>query len=152
MAKLGKLSQENEDIIAQLVSEVGLDNYMTIKPISMSKAKQLIKVQKANQTAEYLGKCSDTVCIYVYEAAYDRLDDTMKVLLMRDAINMIQYDTEKDKIMIGAPQIVVTIGGRAKWGNDLINAAECGVLAIAQIEQEEKERKEQEKAKKSKKA
>ena len=49
------------------------------------------------------------------------------------------------RIIIGAPSITVTIGGRAKYGDDLINAAETAVWAIQQIADEEKAKKEAEK-------
>ena len=72
-------------------------------------------------------------------------------LLMRDAFNSVNFDSEKDRIKIGCPQIVVSCDGRAKWGERLIDAAETAVLSIIQIEEEEKEEKERAKAlKKSK--
>ena len=68
---------------------------------------------------------------------------------MRDAFNMVYFDTEKDKIVIGCPQIVVSCSGRAKWGDVLVNTAETAVLAIQQIEEEIKEEKERAKEEKA---
>ena len=90
-------------------------------------------------------KKPDTVCLYIYEEAFLRLEEAQRKLLLRDAMCTIAYDAEKDKIIIGAPSITVTIGGRAKYGDDLINAAETAVWAIQQIADEEKAKKEAEK-------
>ena len=95
--------------------------------------------------AEYVGKCPDTIVLTLFEEAFDRLDGKTKKILLTDAFNLVSYDSEKDKINIGAPQIVVTVGGRMKYGDELINAAEVGVLAIQQLEEERKEKKEMEK-------
>ena len=85
----------------------------------------------------------------MYEEAFDHLDEKNKKLLIKDALNVITYDSEKDKISIGVPQIVVTVGGRQTYGDDLINASEMAVLAIQQIEDEKREAKEEEKARKA---
>ena len=88
----------------------------------------------------------------VYEEVFDRLDDKNKKLLVEDALSLVSYDSEKDKINVGAPQIVITVGGRMKYGDDLINAAEIAVTMIQEIEEEKKAQKEAEKAvKKTKK-
>lgn len=152
MSKLGKVSEETQELVDKIISEIGYENYMNIDVVSSKKEKTLIKINRANAYAEYIGR-PETVVITVYESAFERLSERQQELLMRDAINSIVYDTEKDKIVIGCPQIVVSCGGRAQWGDEIINAAECGVMAIQQIIDEEKERKELEKAlKKNKKS
>lgn len=152
MAKLGKVSEETQEMVDKIVGELGYDNYMNIEPISITKQKQLIKVARANATTEYRAKCPDTVFLYIYEAPFERLDERQRELLIRDALNCVNYDSEKDKIIIGCPQVTISVDGRAKWGDELINASECGVHMMIQIEEEEKERKAAERElKKSKK-
>ena len=83
---------------------------------------------------------------------FDRLDDKNKKLLAKDALSLVSFDNEKDKINVGAPQIVITVGGRMKYGEELINAAEIAVTMIQEIEEEKKAQREAEKAtKKAKK-
>ena len=133
------------------IGKNGLDE-ATVKTLDEAlEAKELIKVSKANPLAEYVGKCPDTIVCAIYEDAFDRLDERTKRLLLTDAFGVVFYDDEKDKISIGAPQIVVTVAGRMKYGEDLINAAETGVLAIQQVEDEKREQKELEKANKKNK-
>ena len=108
-------------------------------------------MSKANPLAEKVGNCPDSVVCVVYEDAFDRLDQRMKEILIEDAFANISYDDEKDKISVGGPQIVVTVGGRRRYGDELLNAAETAILAIQQIEEEKKAIKEAEKAAKKKK-
>jgi hypothetical protein len=150
MAKFFELTEENQALVDDVFQDTGMCNYMNLKMVGVSKAKELIKVSKANPLAEYVGKCPDTIVCAIYEDAFDRLDEETKRLLIIDAFGVVFYDNEKDKISIGAPQIVVTVAGRQRFGDDLINAAEAGVLAIQQVEDERRERKEIEKANKKK--
>ena len=151
MAKFFELTDENQTLVNDVFPDTGMHNYMNLKMVGVSKAKELIKVSKANPLAENVGKCPDTIVCAIYEDAFDRLDEKTKRLLLIDAFGVVFYDDEKDKISIGAPQIVVTVAGRMKYGEDLINAAETGVLAIQQLEDEKREQKELEKANKKNK-
>lgn len=145
-----ELSEENQELINGIWQELNYDNFMQLKLIGTPKAKELIKITKNGDIAKYLGNIpDDTVDIIIYEEAFDRLDEDAKKLLVRDAMDGIVYDTEKEKITIGVPSIVVTVGGRQKYGDKLLNAAEAGVLAIQQIEDEKREIKEAEKEKKA---
>ncbi len=145
-----ELTEENQDLINGLFEEIGYSNYMQLKLIGVAKSKEMIKVARPNDVAKYVGHLpDDVVTIIVYEDAFDRLDEKSKKLLVKDALATIQYDSEKDKISIGAPQIVVTVGGRQMYGDELVNASEMAVLAIQQIEEEKKELKEEEKARKA---
>lgn len=145
MAKLGKISEETNELIENIISENGLDNYVTVKTYAVKKSKELIKIKKAGPIEGELTKDEQTVFIIVYEEAFDRLTDNMKEILMRDALNNIIFNTENGKVSIGAPHITVTTWGRQKYGDDLLNAAESAVLAMEQIAEEEKERKQAEK-------
>ena len=151
MARMDKASDDTQKLINQIMEETGLINWINVIALAVPKQKQLVKVSKANSTIEYISKQDNSVVIYVYEEAFERLNGISKELVMRDAINQIEYDGEKDKITIAAPQIAVTMGGRAKYGDSLLNAIEAGILAIQQIEEEKKEAKENSGGKRKKK-
>ena len=148
--KTFELTEENQQLFIDLFDETGLNNYMQLRLVGTPKSKEVIKVCRPNDLTKHFGHLpDDVVTIIVYEDAFDRLDDANKKLLIKDALNMITYDSEKDKIGIGVPQIVVTVSGRQKYGDELINAAEMAVTMIAQIEEEKRELKEAEKARKA---
>jgi hypothetical protein len=145
MGKLFKLSEETQELIDKTITEVGLENYMNFKCFGIKKQKQVFKVKKASPTEEGMGNSPDTVIILVAEEVLERLSKEQQELLVHDAINQIFYDDEKDKIVVTQPEICVTIGGRQKYGEDLINAVETSIMVRLQIEEEEKERKAAEK-------
>lgn len=144
------LTDENQKLFNELFAEVGLNNYMQLRLIGITKSKEMITVNRPNAVAKHVGHLADdVVTILVYEEAFDRLDLKNKTLLIKDAYNLISYDGDKDKITIGAPMINVTVDGRRAWGDDLINSAEIAVAAIEQIEEEKRQLKEEEKARKA---
>lgn len=146
MAKFGKVSEETQELIDRIGNETGVIRMMDIKAVNTPKSKKVIEVKRCPPLGEYVAEKRDVVCIIVYEKAFERLSDEQQEILMKDAFNTINYDMEKDKIVIGCPQIVVSCDGRAKWGDKLVDAAEAAVLTIQQVAEEEKEEKERAKA------
>lgn len=141
MAKFGEVFEETRDLVDRILGETGLSNFINAEVMSISKQKQVVSVKRAKPETEYLAKKPDSICVYVYEEAFDRLDDEAKELVMRDALNTVSYDSEKDKIVVTPPQITVTLGGRQAYGEKLINALETSVHVIAEIEEEKKAKK-----------
>lgn len=151
MAKFGKVSEETQELIDKISSETGLVQFMDIEAMSVLKSKKVIDIKRCPPLGEHVAGKLDVVCVIVYEKAFERLDEEQQEILMRDAFNTINFDSEKDRIVIGCPQITVSCDGRAKWGDALINTAETAVLTIQQIIDEEKEQKEIEKMNKKSK-
>ena len=148
MAKFFELSEENTNLVDTVFQETGLHNYMEMRVFGVTKSKELIKIQKNNPVTEYLANVPDSISVQIYEDAFDRLDEENKLLLLRDKFGGVSYDTEKEKINIGTPQICVSVSGRRAYGDAIINAAEMGVMMIEQIEEEKKQLKEAKKDKK----
>ena len=70
---------------------------------------------------------------------------------LRMEMDKVSYDTEKDKIVIGCPQITVPVGFYEKFKGAAVDSALLGQYTIAQIEEKKKEEAEQRKALKAKK-
>ena len=120
-----------------------------LKVISTTKAKSILKVQRANATTHFLTK--KDVVLTVYEEAFDRLSDEHKHLLLEGAISNISYDTEKDRLNVENDFAKEIFRMRQKYPN-YVDVAEESYIIIQQIEDEEKQRKEEERlAKKEKK-
>lgn len=127
------------------LAQMGID----LKVLSVTKAKQVLKVQRANATTHFLTK--KDVVITVYEEAFDRLSDEHKNLLMEGAISNISYDTMKDKLNVDIDFSKEIFRMRRKYPN-YVDVAEESYIVIEQIEDEEKRKKEEERlAKKEKK-
>lgn len=149
MAKFFELSEENQNLIDEKFQETGLYNYIDLKVLGITKSNDVIKVAKTNPLAEKLGNCPDSIVCIVYEDAFDRMDKDQQEMLVEDAFAQVAYDSDKDKIVVGCPTINVTVGGRQKYGDTLLNAYEASLYAIMQIEEEKKAAKEAEKAAKA---
>lgn len=127
------------------LAQMGID----LKVLSVTKAKSILKVQRANATTHFLTK--KDVVLTVYEEAFDRLSDEHKHILMEGAISNISYDTEKDKLNVDNDFSREIFRMRRKYQN-YVDIAEQSYIVIEQIEDEEKQRKEEERlAKKEKK-
>lgn len=140
---LTNVSPEIQEMIDTIIDKTGLFNYVNVEIAAVPKAKELVKVSRANPWTEKLGKVSPCVTVLVYEEALERLSTEQQSMILEDAINNIGYDLEKDKVVIGAPKVTITLAGREKYGEKLINAMECGHYAMVQIEEEKKQAKEQ---------
>ncbi len=140
---LTNVSPEIQEMIDGIIDKTGLFNYVNVEIAAVPKAKELVKVSRANPWTEKLGKVSPCVTVLVYEEALERLSKEQQAMILEDAINNIGYDLEKDKVVIGAPKVTITLGGREKYGEKLIDAMECGHYAMVQIEEEKKQAKEQ---------
>ena len=143
---MGKLFDSSEyvvEMVSEEVSKVGLESIgITVKTMSLTKAKDIIKVSKANATTEHLAKCDNMVCVYVYEQAFERLDEEAQRKFVEMAISSVSYDSEKDKINIVSHPYLNLFRMCQKYGEEFVNTVEAGYLAIQQIEDEEREEKE----------
>lgn len=149
MAKYAKCEDEVQDIVHEIAGELGLEQFMDFEALYVAKAKEVVTVSKASAIAEYLSSRDDLILIFVYEKAFDLVDEKTKYMWLRMAMDQISYDTEKDKVTIGCPSIIVPVGFYQKYEKAAVDAALLGQLTIAQILDKEKEEKEAKKAEKA---
>lgn len=147
-----KIFETSADIVELALSQfekTGLYSLgINFKIMSLTKAKDILKVSRANATTEFLTKKKDIVTLYVYEDAFDRLSDEYKQKLMEGVFSNVAYDTEKDKLLLDNSRYGEFIRMRKKYANygDIIETA---TMVIEQIQEEEKQRKEEEKERKA---
>lgn len=147
MAKIFEPYKDTIDLAEDLFEDTGLPQMgINIKVLATTKAKNVVKVSKANPTTQYL--TSKDVIMVVYEEAFDRLNDDYKSKLMEGALSNVSYDDEKDKLNVEGDIAKEMFAMRQKYSN-YVDIMEASYLTIAQIEEEEKEKKEQEKAAKA---
>jgi hypothetical protein len=119
---------------------------INLKVMSVTKAKNVLKVAKAGATVQYLTQ-KDAFLI-IYEEAFDRLSKEMQDRLMEGAISNISYDSEKDKLNVEGDIAKEMFRMRRKYEN-YVDMMEASYAVIEQIEDEEKRRKEEEKLRKA---
>ncbi len=142
MGKLFTTSDDIVEVIENKFNETGLASYgLTLKIMSVKKSKELLKVSKASAATEFLTKKDGIIQVFVYEAAFDRLTDKVKDMMVEMALSNISYDVDKDKIIIENNPFKQVIAMRQKFGNDILDSIELTSITIDTIEEEEKERK-----------
>ncbi len=147
MAKLFETSADVAAIINDKFQNTELPQVgVELKVLSTTKAKNVVKVTRANAVTHALTK-KDVIMI-VYEEAFDRLTDDYKDKLVEGALSNIFYDCEKDKLNVEGDIAKEMFTMRHKY-HDYVDAMEASYLVVSQIEDEEKQKKEEEKARKA---
>lgn len=137
----GEISEDVRKVLDEVFDETNLFNVMNIKYYSVQKQKSVIKIVKLSPVGESVSKMPSTIVVTVVENIFERLTPIQQKMLVEDAVNLISYDDEKDKIKIEAPTINMSIGGWRKYGAELANTYELCTLTAQQMEEEEKEAK-----------
>lgn len=147
-----KIFETSADIVELAEQEFKETNLyqmgINLKIMSVTKAKDILKVSRANATTEFITKKSDMITLFVYEDAFDRLSDEYKEKLMEGAFSNIAYDMDKEKLILDNSRYGEFIRMRKKYP-DYGDIIETGEIVIAEILEEEKQRKEEEKQRKA---
>jgi hypothetical protein len=153
MAKFFKTNEDVTNFITNKFRELELNSYgVTLKIMSTSKAKEILKLTKASQSTQFLIQQDDVIQVQVYEAAFERLSEEAKHLLTEMMFSNISFDLDKDKMEVDTNPFNQIFRMRQKYGNVIIDHMELGSLVMAQIAEEELAAKEMAKElKKSKK-
>ena len=147
MAKIFETSQDIAELAQDKFEDTGLAQMgINLKVLSITKAKNVLKVSRASATTHFL--TNKDVILLIYEEAFDRLSDEFKSKLMEGAISNITYDSEKDKINVESDIAKEIFRLRKKYDN-YVDVVETSYLVMQQIEDEEKQRKEEEKMRKA---
>lgn len=147
-----KIFETAEDIVELAENEFEKTGMYALginfKIMSVTKAKDVLKVSRANATTEFLTKKKDIVTLYVYEDAFDRLSDEYKQKLMEGVFSNVSYDTEKDRLILDSSRYGEFIRMRKKYANygDILEAAS---IVMDEIQEEEKQKKEEERERKA---
>lgn len=154
MAKtLMEVSPEYEELVLDVFSQTGLENYIEVKVFAMAKVgKDVIKVQKANELAEKAWESEDIIVISIAEPIFDLVDEQTRRIWVENALSQVAYDTEKDKLLLGKePSINLTLGMYDKYKDIIVQKLQLAALSIQQYKDAEKQRKAEEKAAKKNK-
>lgn len=149
MAKFFKADESIVKLVDEIANEIGLAQFVDFETLDVVNLKEVVKIVKANEYAEYLSGREDLILVLVNGEAFDLLPDgpdangvDNKYMWLRLAMEQIAYDSEKEKIVIGCPKIEVPVGMYEKFKGAAVDSALLAQYTLAQIA----EKKEQEKA------
>lgn len=146
MDKIFETSQDILDLARAKFEDAGLVHTVGLRVLSTKKAKNVLKVLRANAIVH--GVTKDDVVLIIYEEAFDRLPDEYKERLMEGAFSNVSYNADKDKLNVESDIAKEMFRMRRKYEN-YVDMMETAYITIQQIEDEEKQRKEEEKMRKA---
>lgn len=151
MAKFTKADDEIQDMVHDIASDLGLENFIDFEALYVAKAHDVIQVVKASQIAQYYAKRDDLVLLFIYADAFDAVDKDTQKMWLKMAMDTVSYDSEKDKVNIGTAMITVPYGFYLKYKQAAIDASELALVTMKQIEDKKQQEKEEKKGKKKSK-
>ena len=90
MGKYSKCSEEIDNLVNEISNELGLFTYgVDFEPICVDKGKDVCKVVRANELAEYASQREDLVFVICYEDAFDLVDEKTKYMWLRMAMETV---------------------------------------------------------------
>lgn len=119
MAEYQEPFEDTTDLYKKYIEKAGLTNFINITILSNNKAKEIYKINKANELLRY--RTGDDIIIVVNEIILDKLEDEDKEMVIEESISSIHYNTEKDRIEISKPDVVTYSGVLSKYGFDKWN-------------------------------
>lgn len=141
MAKIFETSEDIVKLAHDKFDETGLPQLgISLKVMSLTKSKDMLKVCRASATTEFLTKKSDVITLFVYESAFEYLSDEDKDKLMEGALSNISYDMNKEKLNVDTTKYGEFIRMRRKY-NDYGDIIEAAQFAMEQADEAAKEEK-----------
>jgi hypothetical protein len=84
MAKYSQASESIERLVNDISNEMNLIHYgVDFQPLCVNKAKEVCKIIKANELAEYASNREGLVFVLCYEDAFDLVDEQTQYMWLR---------------------------------------------------------------------
>lgn len=137
MAKYEEPFEETQDLYNQLIEQAGLSNFVNITILTNNKAKELFKINKANELLKY--RTGDDIIIVLNEKIFDQLTQEQRAIVAEESLASIHFDGEKDRIVISKPDVVTFSGILAKHTFDTWNVLRESITTLYNAEKEEED-------------
>jgi TRAP-type C4-dicarboxylate transport system substrate-binding protein len=134
MAKFEEPFEDTQALFNEVISDAGLDNYLNITVLSNNTAKEIFKVNKANELLKHITKFD--VIIVLNEKIFDQLPDDQKRIVVEEAVAYISFDTEKDKLVITLPDFASHSGILRKHGFETVEVVRESIKTLYQAEKQ----------------
>ena len=112
MAKFEEPFEDTQDLFNEVIKAAGLDQYVNITILANNKAKEIFKVNKANDLLKH--RTGDDIIIVLNEKIFEGLTDEQRRIVIEESLASIHYDMENDKLVISKPDVVTFSGVLSK--------------------------------------
>jgi hypothetical protein len=137
MAKYEEPFEETQDLYNQLIEQAGLSNFVNITILTNNKAREIFKVNKANELLKY--RTGDDIIIVLNEKIFDQLTEEQRTIVAEESLSSIHFDSEKDRIIISKPDVVTFSGILAKHSFDKWNVLRESITTLYNAEKQEED-------------
>jgi len=114
MARYEEPFEDTTDLYNKYIERAGITQFINITVLINNKAKDIYKVNKANELLKY--RTGDDIIIVINEKVLDKLDEADKEMVIEESISSIHYNLEKNRIEISKPDVVTFSGVLSKHG------------------------------------
>lgn len=140
MSKFEEPFEDTVEMYNQAITSAGLTNHVNITVLTNNKAKEIFKVNKASDLLKH--RTGDDVIIVINEAVLEKLTPEQQLIVVEESLAAISYDSEKDAIVIGKPDVSTFSGVLAKHTFITWNTLRESIKSVYDAaKQEEDERK-----------
>ena len=112
MAKFEEPFEDTQDLFNEVIKTAGLDQYVNITILANNKAKEIFKINKANDLLKH--RTGDDIIIVLNEKIFEGLTDEQRRIVIEESLASIHYDMENDKLVISKPDVVTFSGVLSK--------------------------------------
>jgi hypothetical protein len=134
MAKYEEPFEDTQDLYNEVIQAAGLDQFINITVLVNTKAKDLFKVNKANELLKY--RTGDDIIIVLNEKIFEQLTPEQRRIVVEESLAGIHYDTENDKLVITKADVVTFSGILSKYSFDVWNVLQESVKTLYNAEKQ----------------
>lgn len=135
MAKFDEPFEDTQALYDEKIKAVGLDQFINITVVVNNTAKELFKVNKANDLLKY--RTGDDVLIVLNEKIFEQLTDAQKHIVVEDSLASIHFDSEKDRLVITKPDVIAYSGVLSKFTFETWNVVRESIKTLYAAEKAE---------------
>ena len=135
MAKFDEPFEDTQALYDEKIQAVGLDQFTNITVVVNNTAKELFKVNKANDLLKY--RTGDDVLIVLNEKIFEQLTDAQKHIVVEDSLASIHFDSEKDRLVITKPDVIAYSGILSKFTFETWNVVRESIKTLYAAEKSE---------------
>ncbi len=134
MAKFEEPFEDTQDLYNEVIKAAGLDQYVNITILVNNKAKEIFKINKANDLLKH--RTGDDIIIVLNEKIFEGLTDEQRRIVVEESLASIHYDMENDKLVITKPDVVTFSGVLSKHTFDKWDALRESIKTLYAAEKQ----------------
>jgi hypothetical protein len=134
MAKFEEPFEDTQDLFNEVIKTAGLDQYVNITILANNKAKEIFKINKANDLLKH--RTGDDIIIVLNEKIFEGLTDEQRRIVIEESLASIHYDMENDKLVISKPDVVTFSGVLSKHTFDKWDALRESIKTLYAAEKQ----------------